>query len=125
MDIYLYDRNLNSRSAMRLLLQENYPLAEVRDVLKPEEVETSCDSAEPCLLLLSWDSLSKEADKRAWIAPFKERASNFRIIALSGRPEISAQSYRAGVDGFVCKCDPPERLLSVIEQVMATFPGTG
>jgi CheY-like chemotaxis protein len=38
------------------------------------------------------------------------------VIALSGRPEARQAALEAGVDDFVSKVDPPNRLLAAIER---------
>lgn len=41
------------------------------------------------------------------------------VIALSGRPEERQTALDAGVDAFVSKTDPPERLLATIDDYRA------
>ena len=40
-------------------------------------------------------------------------------VALSGRPEERQVALDAGVDAFVSKADPPERLLATIDDCRA------
>jgi DNA-binding NarL/FixJ family response regulator len=112
-----------SRSALRLLLQNQLPEAAVIDVKSPAEIPTSDPGEERCLLVYSWDSPAKETERVAWIEYFKKRDRQMKVIALSGRPEASCQTYQAGADVFVCKCDPPERLLSVLEKILLDSRG--
>jgi DNA-binding NarL/FixJ family response regulator len=47
------------------------------------------------------------------------------VIALSGRPEARRAALDAGVDAFVSKGDPPERLLSMLEAALQTASRDG
>jgi CheY-like chemotaxis protein len=37
-----------------------------------------------------------------------------KIVALSGQPESGQTARQAGVDAFISKVDPPERLLNTL-----------
>jgi DNA-binding NarL/FixJ family response regulator len=42
-----------------------------------------------------------------------------RVIVLSVRQEASQPALAAGAEAFVCKMDPPEKLLAAIEEIRA------
>jgi DNA-binding NarL/FixJ family response regulator len=123
MKIYIYDHNRTSRSALRLLIMNQLPSASVFELQTPEEIPRGHQGADPCLLLLSWESLNKKAVKNTWIQAVKDLNPSLKVIALSGRPEVSYHTYEAGADAFVCKCDPPERLLAAVESVLHDIGG--
>ena len=53
------------------------------------------------------------------IPGLQDGRNNLAIVALSGRPESRKDALLAGVDAFVSKAEPPERLLAAIRQAHA------
>jgi DNA-binding NarL/FixJ family response regulator len=117
-EIYILDQNNISRSALKFLIQDRIPSASVFEVHSLEELPGGNRERTPGLLLLSWDSLQKNVKSEAWIKTAKDNNPSLKIIALSGRPEVSFSTLQAGADAFVCKCDSPERLLAAIERAL-------
>jgi pimeloyl-ACP methyl ester carboxylesterase len=76
-------------------------------------VEATC----PDLVLLGWHlSGLKEVDL---LPALRKICPQLHVIALSGWPEERQAALDAGADAFVCKCDPPERLLAAIADCLA------
>jgi CheY-like chemotaxis protein len=48
-----------------------------------------------------------------------------KIIALSGRAETQQIALTAGVDGFISKGDPPERVLTTLRAIIIAAPQDG
>jgi len=42
-----------------------------------------------------------------------------RVIALDNRPRSESAALGSGVDGFVCRCCPPQELLAAIRRAVA------
>ena len=64
------------------------------------------------LVLLDWELPGLEAD--GLLPTLRELCPRLKVIALSGRPEARHAALDAGVDAFVSKGDPPERLLAAV-----------
>ena len=77
-----------------------------------EDLLAKAGSDCPDLVLLDWE-LPNLAVCQVLTA-LQRTCPHVLVIALSGRPEVRSAALAAGADGFVCKCDPPERLLSAI-----------
>jgi DNA-binding NarL/FixJ family response regulator len=112
MHVLIADDQSRVRSALRLLL-EHQPgvqiLGEAVDVTGLLDwVKATC----PDLVLLDWELPGLEAD--SLLPTLGEFCPRLMVIALSGRPEARRAALDAGVDAFVSKSDPPERLLAAV-----------
>jgi len=117
MRILLVDDQSKVRSALRLLLEQQpdvHILGEAVDVTGLLDwVKATC----PDLVLLDWELPGLEAD--GLLPTLREFCPRLMVIALSGRPEARRAALAAGVDAFVSKGDPPERLLKTLRAVGA------
>ena len=80
------------------------------------ELLAQAELLDPSLLLLDWElnrGLSSD------IPGLQSGRTNLAIVALSGRPEARKDALLAGVDAFVSKAEPPERLLAAIRKAHA------
>jgi DNA-binding NarL/FixJ family response regulator len=73
------------------------------------QVGTVC----PDLVLLGWELPGLNAPDL--MASLHQACPGLAVIALSGRPEARQAAVDAGVNDFVSKVDPPDRLLAAIE----------
>ena len=117
MRILLADDQSKVRSALRLLLEQQpdvHILGEAVDVTGLLDwVKAAC----PDLVLLDWELPGLETD--SLLPTLRELCPHLAVIALSGRPEARRAALEAGVDAFVSKGDPPERLLKTLRAVGA------
>ena len=112
MRILVADDQAKVRFALRVLLQQQPRLEVVNEATDGESLLVSASIDCPELVLLDWE-LPHLAGKEALTA-LRSTCPGVLVIALSGRPEVRSAALAAGADGFVCKCDPPERLLGAI-----------
>ena len=112
MHVLLADDQSKVRSALRLLLEQQpgiHILGEAVDTMGLLDwVKTAC----PDLVLLDWELPGLEANRL--LPTLRELCPRLKVIALSGRPEARRAALDAGVDAFVSKGDPPERLLAAV-----------
>jgi len=66
----------------------------------------------PDLVLLDWEL--PDWGGPAALVGLRVVQPGLAVIALSGRPEARRPALDAGVDAFVSKGDPPERLLAAV-----------
>jgi DNA-binding NarL/FixJ family response regulator len=111
--ILLADDQAKVRSALRLLLEQ------VPDVeILGEAVDTTglldwVKAADPDVVLLDWELPGLPAV--ALLPLLHVHRPGLKVIALSGRPEVSGAALEAGADAFVSKGDPPECLVTAID----------
>lgn len=123
MRVIVADDHREVRQALRLLFEQESieVVAEVSaaDALVGEVARTPAD-----LLLLDWE-LSGESGV-AMMQAVRTAAPSLRVVALSGRPEVRGLALAQGVEGFVSKADPPERLLRALDEAAgAQRPAAG
>jgi DNA-binding NarL/FixJ family response regulator len=113
MRIILADNRRKVRFALRTLLtqQTDFEIvgeaSDARDLLSL--LETSCPDA----LLLDWELPGMDIIEL--LASLRTLCPGMPVLALSGRVQARRVAMDAGVDAFVSKGDPPERLLSALQ----------
>ena len=113
MRVLIADDQPQVRSALRLLLQVKFGAATVSEAGDLEQALELVGAEQPDLVLLDW-----ELPARSGANPLTELRTvhpGLAVIALSGRPEARRAALVAGVDAFISKGDPPERLLASVE----------
>jgi DNA-binding NarL/FixJ family response regulator len=116
MRVLLADDQAKVCSALRLLLGQEPEMAVVGEVAEAHELLLEIKQARPDLLLLDWELPGLSANGH--FSTLRARYPNLKVIALSGRPDTRGAALAAGADAFVCKGDPPERLLVALHTVL-------
>lgn len=111
MRILLADDDTGVRSALRLLLEQE-GFCVVDEAVDADDLLEQAKATCPDLVLLDW-SLPRMA-AGSLLSALRSACPDLRVVALSGRPEVRRAALAAGVEAFVSKTDPPERVLSVI-----------
>ena len=121
MQILLADNQPKVRFGLRVLLERQPGLKVVGEATDAEGLLAQMEADCPDLVLLGWSlpGLAK-ADPSAssgqgLLSALRRICPDVYVIVLSGRTEARRAALDAGVDAFVSKCDPPERLLAAIE----------
>jgi DNA-binding NarL/FixJ family response regulator len=98
---------------MRVLLERQPGLKVTGEAVDAEgllsQIRTSC----PDVVLLDWELPGLEVSEL--ISALRAVCPGVLVVALSGRPEARQLAQELGVDAFVSKVDPPERLLAAID----------
>ena len=120
MRILIADDQAKVRFALRVLLERQSGLEVVGEAANGEDLLTKVGALHPDLVLLAWELPGNCPGKLP--ATLRETCPGLAVIALSGRPEAHGAALAAGVDAFVSKGDPPERLLTAIDQRHVRHP---
>ncbi len=115
MRILLADDQAKVRSALRLLLRLQPGMDVVGETDETEGLMTQVKEIHPDVILLDWELPGPISN--GLLTAMRARCPRLRVIALSGRPEARRAALEAGVDAFVSKGAPPERLLSALRAV--------
>ena len=117
MRVILADNQARVRSALRLLLEYQRDVEILGEAMDTTGLLDRVKVVRPDLLLLDWELPGLPA---ATLLPLlHDHCPDLRVIALSVRPESRKAALDAGSDAFVCKGDPPERLLMAIDEMEA------
>ncbi len=112
MRVLIADDRPQVRSALRLLLRQEPNLTVVGEAGDTEQLLELAAEQQPDLVLLDWELPGW--DGFATLTELRAAQPELVVIALSGRPEARRAALEAGVDAFVSKGDPPERLLTAV-----------
>ena len=114
--IFLADADRNVRSAMRLLLEHAADHQVVGEAADAPALFASVVIMLPRIVIVDWalPGLPRHDPLR----PLVDGQPELRVVVISVRPGDGDASRRAGADGFVCKLEPPERLLEVVERLL-------
>ena len=116
MRIMVADHQSKVRFALRTLLARRPGLEVVGEADTVEELLAGVRAAQPDLLLLHW-RLDEEMSEL--LSTLKQVCPGLRVIVLSVRQEACQPALDAGAEAFVCKMDPPDKLLAAIEGMQA------
>ena len=115
MRILIADDQRKVRYALRVLLRKQPEVAVVGEANNTDELLKMIQDSNPDILIVDWllpDEINAQTLER-----YREKCPKLSIIAMSGRPEFEATALEAGVDAFISKIDPPDRLLAAIREI--------
>ena len=118
MYIVLADDDNDVRQALICLLENECDLQLAIESRNADELLCSLTGKCPDLVLLDWELPG--VDGCDLLDQIREICPAVKVIALSAYPEACEEAASAGVQWFVSKGDPPERLLAVIRGLSAT-----
>lgn len=128
MRVFVADDQVAVRSALRRLFFEEPGFVLVGEVDKVEELLSQIEAGQPDLVLLDWElpglppvnrsgraERQDEPQSRSQLLNILQALqSRPKVVILSGRPEALQPALDAGADAFVCKGDPPDRLMQML-----------
>jgi DNA-binding NarL/FixJ family response regulator len=112
MRVLVADHQLKVRFALRTLLSRRLGLQVVGEAGTAEQLLAQVEMACPDLVLLHW----RLCERAPGLLPaLRQACPELRVIVLSVRLEARSEALAAGADAFVCKMDPPDKLLAAID----------
>ena len=114
MRILIADDQPSVRFAMRVLLRRQPGLKVTGEAVDAQDLLARIEVTCPDLVLLDWELPGLLAGGEL-VSALRRVCPELSIVALSGRPEARQVAEAVGVDAFVSKVDPPERLLAAID----------
>jgi DNA-binding NarL/FixJ family response regulator len=113
MRVILADNQTKVRFALRVLLERQLGLEIVGEAVNAQDLLRQTEAAHPDLILLGWELPGLSAD--SLLPGLRKLCPALVVIALSGRLGVRQVALSSGVNAFVSKSDPPERLLATIQ----------
>ncbi len=111
MRIVVADHQSKVRFALRTLLSRQAGVTVVGEAATAEELLARVAATRPDMVLLHW---RLQESSRDLVPALRRLCPGLRVIVLSARSEASQEALGAGAEAFVCKMDPPDKLLAAI-----------
>jgi DNA-binding NarL/FixJ family response regulator len=113
--ILLADDNAEIRSALRLLLDTRFDLEVITEARDMEHVLAQVEDAHPDCVILDWDLPGRPTRER--ISVLRTLVPDLKVIVINSRPETEPLAKIEGADAFICKTDPPGKLLKAFQKL--------
>jgi DNA-binding NarL/FixJ family response regulator len=111
MRIMVADHLSKVRFALRTLLSRQPGVEVVGEAATAKELLAQVSASQPDLVLLHWRLYESAPDL---LLSLQRVCPGLRVIVLSARSEAGQEALVAGAEAFVCKMDPPDKLLAAI-----------
>lgn len=111
MRIMVADHQLKVRFALCTLLSRQPGVEVAGEAATAEELLAQVPKTQPDLVLLHWRLYESSPDL---LLNLRQICPGLRVIVLSARSEAGREALVAGAEAFVCKMDPPDKLLATI-----------
>lgn len=121
--VLVADNDARVRFALRTLLQQEPGQIFIEESGDVGTLAVQLKEFRPHLVFVDWELPGRPA--AALPFALNEFGYQPRIVVLSTRPESEAAALAAGADAFVCKGDPPERLLDSFRALASRTEATG
>ncbi len=125
MRVIIADDQAGVRSALRFLLEQQAKGCVISESSNTENLISQLIAGCPDIILLDAElegivkgnGDAKNSSFESLVSTLREQCPGVRVIALSSRPDLRVSTLCCGADAFVCKADPPEELLKVLQNL--------
>jgi DNA-binding NarL/FixJ family response regulator len=115
MRVLLADKNPEVRSALHLLLEEKTGVNVIGEVGNSYDLLWQLNPLRPDLLLLDWELPGTKSAELLNI--LHRQYPELKVFALSCHPGRREDSLKAGACEFICKSEPPEKLMLALDSL--------
>ena len=112
--LLLADDDAATCSALALLIHTRLGVSRIVTAHDWDQLLELARTELPEVILLDWELPGCPAGEG--LAALRVIAPRGEIIAMSARPEAQQEALQSGVDAFIAKSVPPERVLDVIQR---------
>jgi DNA-binding NarL/FixJ family response regulator len=116
MKIGIADPQGRVRFSLRVLLEQQPGWMVAGEAADGDELFLLLSNSPTDLLLIDWDVFIQPPGDTLLL--LQSRYPKLRILILSGKQELRQAAIEAGADAFACKTEPPEKLLSLIYEMI-------
>lgn len=117
LSVLVADDDPEVRQALGLLCEQALDFRVAGEAVRTEEVLRLTAALHPQILLLDW-SLPGDPPVSAALLNELHQVHPARVVILGARPEVQKDALAIGAEAFICKGDPPDRLLAVLRGLM-------
>jgi DNA-binding NarL/FixJ family response regulator len=123
MRLVVADARTEVRSALRLLLEQDGEMSVSAEAATVDELAEQVATACPDVILLDCDLPGLRA--KEFLPQLRSACPRVQVVAMCSRAEMRGAAQSAGADAFVCKTEPPEKLLAVLRQCLGAVRTAG
>lgn len=113
--VLVVDDQPRARQSLRVLLTTCPQIKEVKEAALAREAMHLIQESPPDVVLM--DIQMPEMNGLQATQLIKAKWPRVKVIMLTMYTEYAAEAQAAGADAFVCKGEPPERLLAVVTEL--------
>jgi len=114
--VLIADDEPQVRSALQFVLEQEPGIAVVGEAGDAAEALVLAAARRPDLALLDWELPGQNGTSA--LAGLLAVEPGMKVIVLSGRPDVQWEALATGAAAFVCKVEPPERLLAAMKDCL-------
>ena len=112
MRLYIADADSTVRLAIQMSLQQKPGYQVIGIAVNGNGLSSQLKTTQPDVLLLDWYLPGMPVN--ALIADIRALELQLKIVAISIHPEDESEARAAGVDHFITKAAPPDRLMVLL-----------
>lgn len=117
--VLIADDQPRARQSLKALLS-TWPLVKaIMEAANGKEALALIEASPPDVVLM--DIRMPEMDGLEATRRIKAKQPLIKVIILSAYSEHMPAALAAGADAFVCRCEPPEVLMTTLEKLLAAF----
>lgn len=117
MRVLVADQQASVRYALSVLLKRNKGMDFVGEAVNMDALVEQIRQVKPDVVLLDWELPGMEGQPS--LIKLRQLNTSLKIIGMSGLPGVRFAAISAGVNGFIHKTDPPDRLLRLLTSYAA------
>lgn len=117
LSVLVADADPEVRQALGLLCEQALDFTVAGEAVRTEDVLRLTAALRPKIVLLDWN-LPGDPPVSATLLNELPQEHPARIVILGARPEAQKDALAIGAEAFICKGDPPDRLLAVLRGLM-------
>ncbi|HEY2594315.1 MAG TPA: response regulator transcription factor [Chloroflexota bacterium] len=123
MRVLIADDDAHVRAAIRLLVEQEAGVSSVSECASVDRLVDQTAFFKPDAVLVDWE-LPGLQPAQPHVARLHAAMPGTAVVALSCCPELRPQAMRAGVAGFVCKSDAPDKLVAILRNLHSASHAT-
>jgi DNA-binding NarL/FixJ family response regulator len=116
MRILIADDNLEIRSALRLLIEQEPGMTVITEAVDMPTLLASAAATQPDVVLIDLDLPGRITGDGNLVNALRDVASQAAVVAMGCCAEEQSKALGLGADSFVSKGDEPSKLLAVLRR---------